>query len=195
MQKSILRKAALAQRLALTDTEYQQLNESLLESFKTLSFEGYKAILVFLPIKSKKEPDTFLLINWLKQKYPELKILVPAADFNTHLMTTHYYTSPDELILNAYGIPEPSTNSAANIEPDLVLIPLLAFDKQGYRVGYGKGFYDRYLAGKKSFKLGISFFPAQTEIKDVHLNDIKLDACLTPTGILYFNHANHGKGI
>ena len=70
--------------------------------------------------------------------------------------------------------------------PDLVIVPLLAFDKKGYRVGYGKGFYDRFLQNSKTLKIGLSFFAPTEEIIDVHLNDVRLDKCITPAGIIEF---------
>ena len=68
--------------------------------------------------------------------------------------------------------------------PDMVLVPLLAFDKKGYRVGYGKGFYDRFLQNIETQKIGLSLFEVIDEINDVHLNDIRLDKCITPNGIV-----------
>ena len=68
------------------------------------------------------------------------------------------------------------------------IIPLLAFDKQGNRVGYGKGFYDRFLANcnPETIKIGLSFFEAETKITDVFERDVKLDYCVTPTKIYNF---------
>ncbi len=190
MQKSELRKQALNARLALSDEEYARLNKRLLGGFKTLDFSKIMAVHMFLPIKSKKEPDTFLLIDWLKEFYPHIKILISATNFKDHSMRNYLYEDRSQLLINKYGIPEPGTNSKyvseQEISPDLVLVPLLAFDERGYRVGYGKGFYDRFLENSHAFRLGISFFKASTEINDVHLKDLKLDACLTPEGIIYF---------
>jgi 5-formyltetrahydrofolate cyclo-ligase len=70
----------------------------------------------------------------------------------------------------------------------VVFVPLLAFDKQGNRVGYGKGFYDRFLANCKpeTIKIGLSFFEVENEIADVFNNDIELDYCVTPNKIYTF---------
>lgn len=192
MQKAELRKQAIASRMALSDAEYQEMNQKLLEGFKKLNFKGIEVVHTFLPIVEKREPNTFAFIEWLNEAHPEIKILVSSADFESFEMSQHLFTGKEDLENNAYGIPEPRDKALSSLNPDMVLVPLLAFDQKGYRIGYGKGFYDRFLEVKSAYRLGISFFPALTEIKDVHLKDIKLDACLTPEGIVYFNNEDHG---
>jgi 5-formyltetrahydrofolate cyclo-ligase len=67
-----------------------------------------------------------------------------------------------------------------------VLIPLLAFDKSGQRVGYGRGFYDKFLATLKSDvkKIGLSFFPPVDEVSNTHAQDLPLEVVVTPNGVL-----------
>jgi 5-formyltetrahydrofolate cyclo-ligase len=74
---------------------------------------------------------------------------------------------------------------------DVVFIPLLAFDEKGNRVGYGKGFYDRFLAKcrPETVKIGLSFFEATPEITDVSPDDIRLDWCVTPEKVYSFSAA------
>lgn len=185
MTKAAQRKEALAQRMTLSDAEYHARCHRLLEHFKTLDFKEVKAIHIFLPIKEKKEADTFLMIDWLLQSHPEISILVPKADFSSHTMTSHRYPGRENLRLNTYGIPEPQ-NEKSGLKADLIVVPLLAFDEQGHRLGYGKGFYDRFLQGQKAKKVGLSFFEALPEIRDVHVNDIRLDYCITPDRVVNF---------
>jgi 5-formyltetrahydrofolate cyclo-ligase len=101
-------------------------------------------------------------------------------------MSHHSYIDRKDLLNNHYHIPEPQKAKPFNGTPDMVIVPLLGFDKNGYRVGYGKGFYDRFLQGLTTQKIGLSFFDAVEEIYDVHLNDIQLDKCITPSRILDF---------
>ena len=70
----------------------------------------------------------------------------------------------------------------------MVLVPLLCFDENGYRVGYGKGFYDRYLKqmNSKTIKIGLSLFPPVKLITDTSDWDVKLDFCITPEQIFKF---------
>ncbi|MDR9457609.1 MAG: 5-formyltetrahydrofolate cyclo-ligase, partial [Salegentibacter sp.] len=73
---------------------------------------------------------------------------------------------------------------------DLVFIPLLAFDKTGNRVGYGKGYYDRFLDSCKPgvIKIGLSFFEAEEEIKEMFETDVALDYCVTPNRVYQFKN-------
>ena len=73
---------------------------------------------------------------------------------------------------------------------DLIFIPLLAYDLEGHRVGYGKGYYDRFLklTNKSSLKIGLSFFDPINKIQDIDDNDVKLDYCITPTQVHKFDN-------
>lgn len=186
MQKALLRKQALAQRSALTNQQTQEINLQLLANFKKLDFNGINAIHVFLPIVRNVEPNTFLFIDWLQQAHSEIKIVVSKSNFANYTMSSHLYLGKADLIENKYQIPEPKTEVVFSEQIDMVLVPLLAFDKFGYRVGYGKGFYDRFLTDKQTIKVGVAFFEPVEQIEDVHLNDIKLDYCLTPKQIYKF---------
>jgi 5-formyltetrahydrofolate cyclo-ligase len=96
------------------------------------------------------------------------------------------YKGQIDLQKNLYNILEPKEGALYDGEVDLVLVPLLAFDEQGYRVGYGKGFYDRFLANLHTRTIGLSFFGPVTKIHDLHEKDIKLDMCITPDKIYNF---------
>ena len=186
MLKAEIRKQALKERLSYSNDDYQKLNEMLLSEFQMLDFSTIKTIHIFLPIVEKREPNTFLMIEWLVGNHPEIKIIVPKADFETALMTNHEYLGVNDLQKNFYNILEPQKGTIHNGEIDMVLIPLLAFDKRGYRVGYGKGFYDRFLENINAQKIGLSLSPAIDKIDDVNEYDIRLDYCITPTDIIKF---------
>ena len=186
MLKSAIRKGILKQRRGLSEDEFLALNQLLLAQFKTIDFSEINSIHVFLPIVEKREPDTFLLIDWLQESHPEVSIVVSRSNFNDHSMSHHPYQKED-LKLNHYHIPEPQTVEVFKGRIDMVLVPLLAFDQQGYRVGYGKGFYDRFLSEINTKKVGISLFDMLPEdISDVHKDDIKLHLCITPKQIYSF---------
>ncbi len=187
MLKDEIRKKSLLQRNLLSEETLRELNQQLLQQFIQLDFGSIKTIHIFLPIIKKKEPNTFLFIDWLEQNHPEIKILVSKADFSQNLMENYVYGGKHQLKINSYGIPEPDSEATVyHGEIDITIIPLLAFDQKGNRVGYGKGFYDRFLAGMNTRKIGLSFFGAIDEIKDVNLDDIRLDACITPQKLIIF---------
>jgi 5-formyltetrahydrofolate cyclo-ligase len=90
---------------------------------------------------------------------------------------------------NAYNIPEPVDGiEVPSHKIDVVFVPLLAFDKKGHRVGYGKGFYDKFLSECKPdvIKIGLSFFDPEELITDVFEGDVKLDYCVTPNEVHSF---------
>lgn len=170
----------------LTTAEVAAYSRELLRQFSLIDLTGVKTIHLFIPIAEKKEPDTFLFIDWLNVHHPDIRIIVPRADFDTALMTHHVYTGKDSLVKNLYNILEPAKEVIHTGDIDLVLVPLLAFDLKGYRVGYGKGFYDRFLEQQKTRTLGLSFFEPVDLIEDTDQYDVALDACLTPEKIYYF---------
>jgi 5-formyltetrahydrofolate cyclo-ligase len=180
MQKSALRTQANRLRNALDPEQLKALSIQLLAQFSKLNLNGVKVLHIFLPILEKNEPDTFLFIEWLRAKHPDIKIIVPKSDFKTFIMTHHEIGDHQELQKNAYNILEPQQSDEHQGEIDLVLLPLLAFDRRGYRVGYGKGFYDRFLQGMDTLKVGLSLFDVSEDIDDVNEHDLKLDLCITP---------------
>lgn len=186
MYKAEIRKQETKKRQELSKEQVYELSEKLLGQFITLDLSVVKTLHIFLPIAKKNEPDTFLFIEWLKTYHPQVKIIVPRADFKTSLMTHHHYKGEQELLKSSFNILEPVDEEEYQGEIDLVLVPLLAFDDRGCRVGYGKGFYDRFLQGRDTLKVGLSFFKSVGIIADTHENDIRLDLCITPDQVIYF---------
>jgi len=186
MKKSDIRKEMLRRRKALSSAQMAEISEQLLYQFSMLDFSNVNTIHIFLPIIEKNEPDTFLMINWLKAHQPQIKIIVPKADFDTALMTNHHYEGKEDLQENLYKILEPQKGALHTGDIDMVIIPLLAFDRSGNRVGYGKGFYDRFLQSLDTRKIGLSPFSELALIDDVNVHDVKLDECLTPEKLYAF---------
>ncbi|MBC7566829.1 MAG: 5-formyltetrahydrofolate cyclo-ligase [Pedobacter sp.] len=180
MKKSQIRKFINEQRIQLSIPEVEGLSVKLLLQFKKLDFTAVDSLHIFLPIADKKEPDTFILIDWLLEHHPNIKIIVPKADFETSLMTHHVYPGREGLSSSLFNILEPMDSDLHNGHVDLVVIPMLAFDLKGYRVGYGKGFYDRFLKGIQTRKVGLCFYPPIETIEDVNEHDVRLDLCITP---------------
>lgn len=159
---------------------------------KTLELHPQWTIHLFLPIAGNHEPDTYAIADWLRQQYPYIRLVLSKTVRGDNSMTHYVWEADTTLALNHWGIPEPDSGTAVPpTEIDAVFVPLLAFDKYGNRVGYGKGFYDRFLAEcpTTTLKIGISLFDAVEEISDVSPYDIPLDKCITPARIWAFNTA------
>jgi len=141
---------------------------------------------LFLPISEKKEIDTSLVLSILQGKDKNVIISKMQGESLIHFLLTDNTL----LIKNKWNVPEPI--SGIRMDPaqiEVVFVPLLAFDVCGNRVGYGKGYYDRFLkeCNADVIKVGLSLFEAEKEIEDVIESDIPLDYCVTPNEIYTFS--------
>lgn len=189
MTKQQLRKQFIAKRQQLSALEYEELNLQLLLQFQQLDLTDIHCIHLFLPISKQKEPDTFLIRDWLKSYQPNIEIVFPKADFDNHTMQSFADDADLRLIANAFDIPEPVAGNEVHINKiDIMIIPLLAFDSKGYRVGYGKGFYDRFMAQCPPVTrfIGLSFFDWVEAIDDINEFDMRMHACITPFQIYHW---------
>lgn len=179
--KKELRKKYKSLRQNFSETEIEENSLAIANKLLTLPIWEKIYFHVFLPIVEHKEVDTELILHLLSGKDKE--IIVSKADFETGIMTHFLLTDNTRIKKNDYNIPEPVDGiEVPSKKIDVVFIPLLAFDKKGNRVGYGKGFYDKFLAECKPevIKIGLSFFEAETIISDIFEGDVKLDYCITP---------------
>lgn len=188
-QKQILREHFKQLRSKLSEDEENDLNQQLLRQFQQFVWTGLRNVHIYLPIKKFKEPNTRLLESWLRVTYPEIKLVISKSDLKTNMMEHYIWESDHILELNKWGIREPE--GGEEILPhqlDAVIIPLLAFDKTGHRVGYGKGFYDRFLSicRPECLKIGLSFFEPIDKIEDLDPTDVPLDYCITSQDIWDF---------
>ena len=188
--KQELRKLYLTKRNALSEAAYGQLNFQLYQNFfATVDLSFVHVLHTFLPVTSKKEVDTWLIIDRIRREFPNVRISIPKVNSQTGVFDSFYFEGLHQLATNEWGIQEPKQGIPTEPEKvDLVLIPLLAHDKNGHRVGYGKGFYDKFLSTCRPDckKIGLSLFEAEEKIKDVNDFDITMDQCITPTGVVYF---------
>lgn len=141
---------------------------------------------IFLPIEEKQEVNTQYILSVLSGR--DKNIVVPKVG-KGNSFTSYLLTDSTRLVKNRWGIPEPADGiEVPEAKIDLVFLPLLAFDRAGHRVGYGKGFYDNFLGRcrKDVVKIGLSFFEAEERIGDVHEGDMAMDYCISPDTIYKF---------
>ncbi len=183
MKKQDLRIIFKQKRKDLSLQSIEKLNDLILINFQKLPLPSVKCVHTYLSSLKLGEPETANIIKYLQFKNPLVKMVIPKVDIHTGHLVHYHYNEGVEMIKNEYGINEPKEgNSIEETEIDLVLIPLLAFDRKGYRVGFGKGYYDKFLARCKKdvLKVGLSFFEPVEKIDDVIGYDIPLDYCVTP---------------
>lgn len=137
----------------------------------------------FAAIRDEMNPADLLL--WLHAE--GFRLALPVMVGKAQALVMRAWTPGDAMEAAAWGIAEPMADKP-EVEPDVVLVPLLAFDANGYRLGYGGGFYDRTLAKlrakKKVVAVGIGYDEQKVDAVPVESYDQRLDWVLTPSGPL-----------
>lgn len=189
MNKKELRIKYKALRSQLSENDLEQLSLAIANKLLTLPIWEKTYFHVFLPITEQKEVNTEFILHILSGKDKE--VMISKSDFTTREMSHFLLTENTKIKKNEYNIPEPVDGLAVPTNKiDVVFVPLLAFDTKGNRVGYGKGFYDKFLAkcSPETIKIGLSLFEAEEKITDVFGNDVKLDYCVTPIEVYSFDY-------
>lgn len=186
MLKKNLRKIYLEKRMTLSKDEVNFLSEKIFDEF-ILQFnviENQK-VSIFLPISKFNEINTLEFIKFLWSK--RVNVFVPKI-IDKDLISVKF-TSETVLIQNSWGILEPLSNQNEETVFDYVITPLLYCDSFGNRVGYGKGFYDKFFQtiNSDAKKIGVNYFAPTDIIDDISELDVKLDYLITPDEILSFS--------
>jgi len=182
LKKDIVRKTYLKKRQELTSSQFEE--ESFLIVQNTIELiEKYKpeCIHCFLPIYSKDEINTILIIQYCWKN--NINVVVPVSNFEDGTLKNAEFRPHTKTKQTENNITEPIDPIwKKNDNIDIVITPLLAFDPKGYRVGYGKGFYDRFFASlrKDAKRIGISLFRPCKSIENITEQDIPLTHCVTP---------------
>ena len=157
-EKKKLREELLQLRLDIPDEERKKAEGAVVSRILSLaSFRFAETVLLYFPIKGEIDvlpiADAALKAN--------KKIAFPLCNVESSTTTYHIVSSLDELKPGNYGIPEPSSDLPIYIpskdKNDLIIIPAVCFDRSGYRIGYGKGYYDRYLNVFGGTAVGVTF--------------------------------------
>ena len=188
MQKASIRSLYKQKRLEITPDELERRSSQICEQlFTHFQLEG-KLLSLFLPIERQREINTYTILE--KGISIGATIALPKSDFEKHSMKHFQFENHSQLKVNEFGIPEPSSGKLIKPEAlDMVFIPLLAVDATGHRIGYGKGFSDRFLrkCRPNCIFIGLHLFDEMCIIDDVDRHDIRLDYCITPTQIIRFD--------
>lgn len=187
MEKNELRQKYKALRNALKADEIADKSVAIANNLLQLKVWDKTYFHLFLTMENQKEVHTDLIqhVLWGRDK----EIIVSKSDFESCSLQHYLLTESTRLALNPYGIPEPIDGiEVPATKLDVVFVPLLAFDEKGHRVGYGKGFYDRFLSecNPDVIKIGLSFFAAEETAIPYNDTDIPLDYCITPEKIFSF---------
>ena len=189
MTKKDLRVKYRAKRLSLSEKEKIKLNDLLLIQFQKLAFDNVKVLLSYMPMQHTAEPETRFFSRYLEHTIPGLQTAFPVTNFQSVSMHAIAVNDDTEYAMNAFHITEPAGETTIDAQAiDLVFVPMLICDSRGYRVGYGKGFYDKYLQQCRQdvIKVGFSYFLPEENIDDIQPHDVPLDYCITPDFVYEF---------
>ena len=180
--KKIARKYFLEKRLSLSEESRSQSSRRLCEKIASLNeFQQADLILVYSP--SRNEPDLTPLVEIAVQADKKVAFPISVTDECTLLFKE--VSSTDELEIGTYGIPEPPITAPTPriTEKSLCIVPALAFDSEGFRIGYGKGYYDRFLSKFKGISVGAVFDDLICEKLPTDTTDIPVNIIITETGV------------
>lgn len=189
IKRDDLREFYKDKRKALTVDECVKLSHKITNNFLGYWMFHKKVIDCFLPIHRMREVDTRPLVDHLRQSNT---VCVPVSNFDMQSMEHKIVDEHIQFQENSYGIPEPVYGTSAKIEDiQVVIVPLLAVDQHGNRLGYGKGFYDRFLAkcAPGTMFIGLTMFDIHEDLEDVQPHDIPLHYVVNPQGILKTKNA------
>ncbi len=187
MNKKELRIKYKELRKQLSENEIEEKSLSITNKLLDLPIWEKEYFHIFLPIVEMNEVNTEYILHLLSGK--DKNIIISKSDFETRNMQHFLLTDSTKIRKNQYNIPEPVDGiEIRDSKIEIVFVPLLAFDIKGNRVGYGKGFYDKFLSkcNPETIKIGLSFFEAEPVCTDVFESDIRLDYCVTPKNVYNF---------
>jgi 5-formyltetrahydrofolate cyclo-ligase len=190
MIKSELRVIYLEKQRSLSGTEIMEKSRKIADAFfDNFTLENIQFLHVFLPIEKNREIETSFIVNRVWNNFPQTQTIVSRVNFQSMTLENLQFNSKTKLARNRWHILEPTESELFEIEKiDAILIPLLCFDERGFRVGYGKGFYDKFLSQCRPdcSKIGLSYFAPIAEISDAQNFDVRLDFCITPQKVWKF---------
>ena len=184
--KAVLRTEYQKRRDSLTEEQIADCSIQISNLSLTLNIWEYSIYHLFMTNEKNKEIDTSYLLSVIQGK--DKQPVIPKIVDDNRL--EHFLLNDQTLLKNnRWGIPEPLSGITINPKQiEVVFVPLLVFDQQGHRVGYGKGYYDRFLdqCSESTLKVGLTFFDPVTKIEDIETHDISLNFALTPERIYAF---------
>jgi 5-formyltetrahydrofolate cyclo-ligase len=191
MKKSEIRHIYKERRKGLTSSQILKLDDLMLIQFQQLPIQIPAVIMTYAPIERWNEFDPQLITDYCYFKNPFQQLYYPLVTEieGASIMLPVLVNDETEFEKNELGFIQPIAGIDISPEDiDMIIVPLLAFDKKGYRVGYGKGYYDRFLKQCKpdAIKIGFSYFVPVENIADANQFDIPLNYCITHDTIYSF---------
>ncbi|MBT27446.1 MAG: 5-formyltetrahydrofolate cyclo-ligase [Flavobacteriaceae bacterium] len=177
-------------RKHLTESEILYMSVDIANNLLKLNIWELKTFHLFMTKDENKEVDTKPIFDILIGK--EKEIIIPKININRNSLDSYIFDEKTVFSLDKLMIPEPVNGILFNGKIDVVILPLLAYDLDGNRIGYGKGFYDKFISNLKSepLKIGVSYFSPEKSL-EFNNHDINLDYCITPNKIFSFSEKSY----
>jgi 5-formyltetrahydrofolate cyclo-ligase len=184
--KDEIRSDYIRKRKELGELERQRLSRQIADQAMGYLSENQwiKHIHVFLPSERLNEINTWVLVKELFTS--QKNVYTSVTDFDLKVMRTVLIDIHTEFTRDKFNLPVPiNPLFIGEQQLDLVFVPLLAFDLKGMRVGYGKGFYDKFFTAMKRDvrKIGLSYFPPM-DVLPSESHDVLLDGCILPDKVI-----------
>ncbi len=187
--KQALRNAYREKRKNLTQQQMHARLAAMLEHFREIPIKTGGMVLSFQPILQNHEVPIQYFEDDAEDVFSISSFCYPAADFGSGHMQA--FLGDENIVWEEadFGLTQPRSGTLVMPHKmDSIFIPLLAFDEQGNRLGYGKGFYDRYLQTCRpdAQKIGFSWFEAEILLPSIDAHDVPLNYCVTPNRLYVF---------
>jgi len=186
MNKEELRKFYLEKRKSFSSHLLEEKSNQIINNFLG-HFNITGLVHVFLPIKKFNEINTWPLVE--KLYVLNISVATSVLDFESNDLLHYRLSNESKFKINDWGVPEPVDGIEVNpMEIQHVIIPLIICDEIGHRIGYGKGFYDKFLSkcSPEINKIGFSIFEPIEKFEEIEPHDIALDYCVSPSKVYNF---------
>ena len=184
--KKFLRKVYKDKRSNTPINQFHRLSKGIFDNLVELNIWNKDIYHIYLSVESKNEVNTNDIINFILNR--NKRVIVPKLSDKNLI---HFeIDKKTKFIKNKLGIREPITKVRFDISLlEVIIVPLLVFDKNGHRVGYGGGYYDKFMSNINNdvIKVGLSLFDPIDKINDINNEDISLNFVVTPTRTYSFN--------
>lgn len=187
MNKDRLRKVYREKRMALSAEQCRYNDEQIINHLQRVDWSACAYVHVFMAISRFNEPDLSGFVAWLRDAHPHIRVVISRSNLLEGTMQHFVWDDDTVFVENKWGIAEPVDGLQVEDQTlDVVFVPLLVADRWGHRVGYGKGFYDRFLVQCRTDvqTIGVGYFPVLAERIDAEDWDIPLRKVVTPEGVL-----------
>lgn len=183
-RKEILRQQFLSYRDGLTEEEYYNKSGTIINRLEEdPDFRQSRCVHCYVSMNDRREVNTRSMIQWMLNS--RFKVAVPITNFDDGTLTHVQLDSYDELEENQWGVPEPPRKDPVDLDAlDLVIVPMAGGDERCNRIGYGKGFYDRFLQEVSCPTIGLTYEECMVDELPVEEFDVPLSKIITEDRVI-----------